>query len=140
MTLIAFAAAMLLLAQAGPVPDVAARDSAPPELGRTIILRGLDKVTGRLSTIEAPAGERVRFGTLRIEAKTCEKTPPEEPPERTAFLEIDNIPAAGGPPTRVFTGWMFASSPAVNALEHPVYDVWLIDCKIADPEASAGKR
>lgn len=96
------------------------------------VLRGLDKVTARISTIEAPIGETVRFGTLRILAQTCRTRPPEEPPETTAFLEITDI-KPGETPVRLFTGWMFASSPALSALEHPVYDVWVIACKTSAP-------
>ena len=96
------------------------------------ILRGLDKVTARISTIEAPIGETVRFGTLRILAQTCRTRPPEEPPETTAFLEVTDL-RPGESPVRLFTGWMFASSPALSALEHPVYDVWVIDCKTVAP-------
>ena len=96
------------------------------------VLRGLDKVTARISTIEAPIGETVRFGTLRILVQTCRTRPPEEPPETTVFLEITDV-KRGETPVRLFTGWMFASSPALSALEHPVYDVWVIDCKISAP-------
>lgn len=98
---------------------------------KVAVLQGLDKVTARISTIEAPIGEEVTFGTLVITARTCRNRPPEEPPETTAFLEvIDDKP--GEPPRLVFSGWMFASSPALSALEHAVYDVWVIDCRIAD--------
>jgi hypothetical protein len=92
------------------------------------VLQGLDKVTARVSSFEAPIGEVVRFGTLEIVARTCRKRPPEETPESAAFLEItDNRP--GETPRRIFSGWMFASSPALSALEHPVYDVWVVDCR-----------
>lgn len=91
------------------------------------VLQGLDKVTARVSTIDAPIDDRIRFGTLSIVVRNCRKTPPEEPPETTAFLEIDDI-RPGEQPVRLFSGWMFASSPALSALEHPVYDVWVIGC------------
>ncbi len=91
------------------------------------VLQGLDKVTARISTIDAPIDDRIRFGTLSIVVRHCRKTPPEEPPETTAFLEIDDI-RPGEQPVRLFSGWMFASSPALSALEHPVYDVWVIGC------------
>ena len=91
------------------------------------VLQGLDKVTARISTIDAPIDDRIRFGTLSIVVRHCRKTPPEEPPETTAFLEIDDI-KRGEQPVRLFSGWMFASSPALSALEHPVYDVWVIGC------------
>lgn len=112
-------------------------DVAPPDYGKTVVLRGLDKATGRISTFDVRAGEPVRFGTLEITAQTCHSTPPEEPPETVAFLQIDNIPVSGEP-SRVFSGWMFASSPAVSALEHPVYDVWVIACKTSSPDAASG--
>ena len=91
------------------------------------VLQGLDKVTARVSTIDAPIDDRIRFGTLSIVVRNCRKTPPEERPETTAFLEIDDI-RPGEQPVRLFSGWMFASSPALSALEHPVYDVWVIGC------------
>ena len=91
------------------------------------VLRGLDKVTARISTFEATKNNHIRFGTLRILVRYCDKRPPEETPETSVFLEVIDI-RPGGKPKRVFTGWMFASSPAVSALEHPTYDVWVIDC------------
>lgn len=91
------------------------------------VLRGLDKVTARVTTLEAPVGEPVRFGALEIIAQTCDKRPPEEPPESAAFLEIAER-QEGGPGVEVFNGWMFASSPALSAMDHPVYDVWVLDC------------
>ncbi len=101
------------------------------------ILQGLDKTTARVSTIEAPLGQPARFGTLQIVARACHKKPPTETPESTAFLEIVDI-RPDSPAIPVFTGWMFASSPSVSAMEHPVYDVWVIDCRlVAAPEAAA---
>ncbi len=95
-------------------------------------LRGLDKVTARISTIQAAIDQPVRFGALEIVVRACTKRPPEEPPEVSAFLEItDRRP--GSDAAKVFSGWMFASSPALNALENPVYDVWVIDCRAAAP-------
>jgi hypothetical protein len=100
------------------------------------VLQGLDKITARISTFDAPIGEAVRFGSLEIVVRACDKKPPEEPPESTAFLEIvDDRPDAEA--VEIFKGWMFASSPAISALEHPVYDVWVIDCKTAPIEAPA---
>ena len=103
------------------------------------ILQGLDKVTARISTIEAPLGRTVVFGTLRITAQACHKRPPEEPPESTAFLDIVDLKPDQAPEP-LFTGWMFASSPALSALEHPVYDVWVIDCSAIAPEEPAGQE
>jgi hypothetical protein len=103
------------------------------------VLRALDKVTARVSTIEAPVGREVRFGTLRILVRTCKKRPPEETPETAMFLEILDLRPQGAP-QRVFTGWMFASSPALSAMEHPTYDVWPIDCKATAPEQGSGSE
>lgn len=91
------------------------------------ILQGLDKVTGRVSTIAAPVGEIVRFGALEIVARICDKRPPEETPESAAFVDIWEV-RPGEPAISLFRGWMFASSPALSAMEHPVYDVWVLDC------------
>ncbi|MEK9660259.1 MAG: DUF2155 domain-containing protein [Alphaproteobacteria bacterium] len=91
------------------------------------VLQGLDKITARISTIEAPLDMPVRFGTLDIVVRACYRTPPTEPPESTAFLEIDDN-RANGNRVRAYSGWMFASSPALAAMEHPVYDVWVVDC------------
>jgi hypothetical protein len=96
--------------------------------GNVAILQGLDKITARISTFEAPLDQPVRFGSLQIVARACDKKPPEETPETTAFLEVVDV-RPDSPSVHLFTGWMFASSPAVSALEHPVYDVWVVDCK-----------
>jgi hypothetical protein len=92
------------------------------------VLQALDKVTARVTTLEAPLGETVKYNTLEIIARACDKKPPEETPESTAFLDIWEA-RPGEPMQGVFRGWMFASSPAVSAMEHPVYDVWVVDCK-----------
>jgi len=94
----------------------------------TAVLQGLDKITARISTIEAPVGRAVEFGTLEITVRACRKRPPEEPPESAAFIEINEV-RSGESPVFLFRGWMFASSPALSALEHPVYDVWVVDCQ-----------
>lgn len=99
-------------------------------------LQGLNKITARISTFEAPVDETVTFGSLEITARTCRKTRPEEEPESVAFLEIEEVPV-NGPRQEVFSGWMYASSPAVSALEHPVYDVWVTDC--LDEEGNPGQ-
>lgn len=109
---------------------LAAAGSAAAQGGEAAILQGLNKVTARISTFEAPVGQVVRFGTLEITVRTCLKRPPEEPPESAVFLDIREIRPNEMPQPR-FRGWMFASSPALSALEHPVYDVWVIDCKAA---------
>ena len=106
--------------------------------GDMVIMQGLDKVTARVSTFQAPLGVTVRFGTLEISVKSCDRTPPEEPPESAVFLEVmEKRPDE--PVTELFRGWMFSSSPALSALEHPVYDVWVLECQrtaTAEPEKS----
>ncbi len=94
---------------------------------KVAVLQGLDKVTARVSTIKAPIGSTVRFGTLEVIVRECDKRPPEEPPESAAFLDIWEA-REGEAAVSLFRGWMFASSPALSALEHPVYDVWVLDC------------
>ena len=94
------------------------------------VLQGLDKITARVSTIDAPIGEDVRFGTLDITVRKCHKRPPTETPETTAYMEIRER-RLGESAVELFAGWMFASSPAASSMEHPVYDVWVVDCKKA---------
>ncbi len=101
----------------------------------TAVFQGLDKVTARVYTFEAPLGTVVRFGTLEIIARRCDKRPPEETPESSAFVDISEV-RNGEPTQNLFRGWMFASSPALSALEHPVYDVWVLDCAGDEIEAS----
>jgi hypothetical protein len=101
------------------------------------LLQGLDKITARVSKFDAAVGTPVHFGTLSIRVRDCEKNPPEEAPESAAFLEIDEMRPGDDTARRLFSGWMFASSPALSALEHPVYDVNLLDCKAASGSARA---
>jgi len=94
----------------------------------TIVLGGLDKVAARVNTVSGQVGVPIVFGTLEIIAKTCVTRPPEETPENAAFLEISQM-LDGGKKEKVFSGWMFASTPALSALDHPVYDVWVLRCE-----------
>ena len=94
------------------------------------VMQGIDKITARVSRFEAPVGEQARFGTLSIRVRDCERSPPEERPENAAFVEITED-RPGEEKQRLFSGWMFSSSPALSALEHPVYDVNLLACKAA---------
>jgi hypothetical protein len=110
--------------------------AAPGEASAaTAILRGLDKITGHAKDFQAPVGTPVKFGSLQILVRSCQKRPPEETPEVYVYVEISDLKAkdAAGKPAQkrpmLFRGWMFASTPALNALEHPVYDVWAIDCR-----------
>ncbi len=102
------------------------------EMGMAV-LQALDKVTARISTLTMPLERTVRFGTLEVTVWACRKRPPEEPPESAVFLTIVER-KRGVPPARLFQGWMFASSPAMSALEHPVYDIWALDCRDAPHE------
>jgi hypothetical protein len=102
------------------------------------VLQSLDKVTARVSTIQAPVGDVVRFGALEIIARVCDKKPPEDTPESVAFLDIWEV-RPGEPTISLFRGWMFASSPALSAMEHPVYDVWVLDCVNPPPAAEAAE-
>jgi hypothetical protein len=124
------AAAMLCVLASAVAPGAPAQQMRPTQAGEArpgAVLQGLDKITARISTLEVPLDEPVRFGTLDIIVRACYRTPPTEPPESTAFLEIaDN--RANGDRLQAFSGWMFASSPALSAMEHPVYDVWVVDC------------
>ena len=127
-----------MLRLAAAIALIAAAPAAAED-GRVAVLQGLDKITARISTFEAPVGRPVGFGTLRIVSRYCRKRPPEEPPETTAFLEIDEV-SRDGPALRLFSGWMFASSPALASLEHPVYDVWVFDCRTASTSEGATPR
>lgn len=100
------------------------------------ILQGLDKISARTSRIEAPVGSTVHFGTLSIAVRDCEQSPPEDSPENAAFLQIYETPP-GEDAKRLFSGWMFSSSPALSELQHPVYDVTLLACKAAIAPAPA---
>jgi hypothetical protein len=103
--------------------------AASPAAAATVaVLQGLDKITARISRFEAPIDQPVRFGTLTIVVRDCKKRPPEEPPESAAFLQIDEQRPGDPERRRIFSGWMFASSPALSAIEHPVYDIVVLDC------------
>ena len=125
----------LLLAIA--TPSLAIAEMIPEPVA---LLQGLDKITARVSQFSAPVGTPVRFGNLSIRVRDCEKNPPEEPPESAAFVEIDEMRPGENTAKRLFSGWMFASSPALSGLEHPVYDVNLLDCRATSgsPRAASG--
>lgn len=125
------------LADLPPLLDRAATfdDAAPDDKGvkRAIIMGGLDKITARTVRFMAPVGKTVRFKKLLITPRTCYVRPPEETPETSVFLEISEPTPQGDGLQRMFSGWMFASSPGLNGLEHPVYDVWVVGCQVEDP-------
>jgi hypothetical protein len=108
----------------------------PPQGGTQLLLRGLEKITGRPTNIIAPIGKPVQFATLTITARFCYSTPPSETPETAAFVQIEDH-RPDQPVQRVFSGWMYGSSPGLNGVEHPLYDVWVISCNNAAAQAVA---
>ena len=107
--------------------------SASPALAETISnpiasFSGLDKITGRITNFDVYIDETVQFGALQITPRVCYTRPPTETQRTSVFVEVDQVSLKGGA-QRIFTGWMFADSPALNAIDHPVYDIWLVDCK-----------
>lgn len=124
---------LLAHAAVAQMPDPAPQYPSTPM--PVAVLQGLDKITARIYTFEAPVDQTIGFGTLKVTAKTCRKRPPEYPPESMAFLEVvEQRPEQES--YALFKGWMFASSPGLNPLEHPVYDVWVIDCRTSSGGAS----
>ncbi|CAO3416916.1 DUF2155 domain-containing protein [Azospirillum doebereinerae] len=120
----ALAAALLFVpiipAGAAPAPEQMIVRSAAK-------LQWLDKVTARTSTFTIAVGETKTMGSLRISLRACKENPPIEPPESAAFLEVVEM-KPGEQAEPVFSGWMFASSPALSAMEHAIYDVWVLSC------------
>jgi hypothetical protein len=108
---------------------------APPAVkitNPTAVFSGLDKITGRIINFEVTIGETVQFGALQVTPRACYTRPPTDTPNTDAFLEVDEV-TLQGEVRRIFTGWMFAASPGLHAVEHPIYDVWLMDCKGGTP-------
>lgn len=101
------------------------------------VFAALDKVTARISPLEIPIGETVKFGALTVTPRVCFTRPPTEAPLTSAFVEVEEIKLSGEK-HRIFTGWMFAQSPGLHAVEHPVFDVWLTSCKTNAPPQSEG--
>ena len=101
--------------------------SAENLYGDEVVLQGLDKITARVSTFNVKVGQVYRYGSMDIQLFACERTPPEEPPESVAFLKIKDVIDPENP-IEYFSGWMYASSPALHGLEHPVHDVWVKEC------------
>jgi hypothetical protein len=98
------------------------------------IFAALDKVTAKISRLEVPLNETRTFGALKVTPRVCYSRAPTEPPKTTTFVEVEEL-QLDGKEKRIFTGWMFADSPGLNAVEHPVFDVWLTDC--LQPRATA---
>lgn len=107
-----------------PVPEGESRIE-----NRVAEFSGIDKITGRIITFDVYIDETVQFGALQVTPRVCYSRPISEKPKTTSFLEVDEI-TLDRKIRRIFTGWMFADSPGLNAVEHPVYDIWLNDCKM----------
>lgn len=103
------------------------------------VFAALDKVTARISKLEIPIGETVTFGALKVTPRVCYTRPPTEPPKTSGFVEVDEIKLDNSVAS-LFKGWMFAQSPGLSGVQHPVFDVWLTDCKIDDGDASIDNR
>ena len=101
------------------------------------VFAALDKVTAKISRLEVPLNQTATFGALKITPRVCYSRAPTEPPKTTSFVEVDET-QLDGKEKRIFSGWMFADSPGLNAVEHPVFDVWLTDC--SQPQRTVGPR
>lgn len=132
----AFAAMAAGIAMA-PVSSKAARIENP-----VATFSGIDKITGRITSFDVYIGETVQFGALQVTPKVCYSRDDTEAQKITSFVEVDEI-TLDRKIRRIFTGWMFADSPGLNAVEHPVYDVWLTECKtksdVPPPDDSQAK-
>ncbi|MBB4287028.1 DUF2155 domain-containing protein [Roseospira goensis] len=116
--------------QGGPLDD------RPRIESEQAVLRWLDKSTARVDRITVPVEGTVTLGALDVTVRACRRTAPDQPPEHAAFLEVRET-HPGEAPRKIFQGWMFASSPSLSALEHPVYDVWVLECVDAAPDSPA---
>ncbi len=103
------------------------------------VFAALDKVTVRISHLEIPINQTVEFGALKVTPRVCDTSPPTETPHTTAFVEVDETKLSGEV-ERIFTGWMFAESPGLHAVEHPVFDVWLTSCKTPSGSTSSASN
>jgi hypothetical protein len=120
---------------AAPLPAASAADT---KIKNPIaVFAALDKVTGRISHLEIPINKTVEFGALKVTPRVCDTRPPTEAPNTASFVEVDEVKLTGEE-QRLFTGWMFAESPGLHAVEHPVFDVWLTNCKTNAPPAPSG--
>ena len=114
---------MLVLSTALAVPARAERIE-----NKVAIFSALDKVTATIKKLEVPLGQTVEFGSMKVTPRACYSRPPTEKPKTTTFVEVDEV-QLDGQVKRIFTGWMFAESPGLHAVEHPVFDVWLTECQ-----------
>jgi hypothetical protein len=129
-------------ADTSPQPDDTVVTETPTQKianGRAVFF-GLDKITGRIISFDAAIGETVQFGALQVTARACYTRPPTEATNTDAFVQVDEV-TLQGEIKRIFSGWMFASSPGLHAVEHPIYDVWLTDCAspLPSPVAQAAQ-
>jgi hypothetical protein len=124
-TRVALAAAALAAVSAlgAPGPALADKISNP-----VAVFDGLDKITGRIISFEVKIDETVQFGALQITPRVCYSRPPTDPPQTDAFAQVDEIDEQKKV-KRIFSGWMFADSPGLNGVEHPIFDIWLTACK-----------
>ena len=116
-------AAIILAACAVTAPARADKIANP-----SATFEGLDKITGRIISFDVAVGETVQFGSLQLTPRICYSRPPTEAPNSTSFIEVNDV-TFSNEYRRIFTGWIFASSPGLHAIEHPIYDIWLTDCK-----------
>jgi hypothetical protein len=111
-----------------PPPDEIVEPPSQRIPNKNALFSGLDKITGRVINFDTAIGETVQFGALQVTVRACYTRPPTETANTDAFVEVDEV-TLQGEVKRIFTGWMFAASPGLHAVEHPIYDVWLTDCK-----------
>jgi len=111
------------------VASLVATDAKADKIANPVaVFSGLDKITGRIITFEVGLDETVQFGALQITPRVCYSRPATESPNTTSFVEVDEV-TLDNKISRIFSGWMFASSPGLHGVEHPVFDVWLLECK-----------
>jgi hypothetical protein len=123
---------ILATAMASSFLLMAAAAQAEPIRNPLAVFAGLDKVTGKIRSFQIPINKEGRFGNLLIRPRVCYSRPVTEEPKTTSFVEVDELQQSSS--KRIFSGWMLAESPGLNAVEHPVYDVWLTGCR--DPNAA----
>src|SRR5215471_2112248 len=111
-----------------PGDEIVTEPPAQKLANPTAVFSGLDKITGRTISFDVAINETVQFGALQVTPRVCYSRPPTESPNTDSFVEVDEV-TLQGEVKRIFTGWMFAASPGLHAVEHPIYDVWLTDCK-----------
>ncbi len=114
-----------------PGDEVVTEPPATKVTNKKASFSGLDKITGRIINFDEDIGETVQFGALRVKTDACYTRPATEAANTDAFVEVDEI-TLQGEVKRIFSGWMYAASPGLHGVEHPIYDIWLTDCKVPD--------